>query len=178
MLREFTNNVTRWDRVLFHHIFGWGERGVIRNRFFRCVSWSANGWLYPFLAIYIYLTFESTVSKPLLLSAAVAFPLERLLYHLLKQSMKRERPYERIIDVESRVRAPDRFSFPSGHTAAAFVMMVLLSSFFPGLKIPTLGWAALVGVARVYLGVHYPTDVLAGAILGLVTARIGIWFIV
>ncbi len=177
MLREFTNNLTRWDRLLFEHIFGWGDKRLIPDRFFRLVSWSANGCLYPFLGLYVYLTFSSASSKPFLLSAAIAFPLERLLYHLIKQSMKRDRPYECIVDVEFRVRPPDQFSFPSGHTASAFLIMTLLASFFPTLRIPMFCWAATVGIARVYLGVHYPTDVLAGAVLGIVTARIGIWFI-
>ncbi len=175
MLREFTNSLTRWDTLLFHRIFGWGDRRTL-NCIFRVISWSANGCLYPFIALYIYLTFSPTVSKPLLLSAALAFPLERLLYHFLKHSMKRDRPYERILDVHFRVRPPDRFSFPSGHTASAFLMMALFSNIFPALQLPMFGWATLVGVARVYLGVHYPTDVLAGALLGVLTGQIGMWF--
>ena len=178
MLREFTNNLTRWDRLLFEHIFGWGDKSLSPNRLFRLISWSANGWLYPFLGCYVYLRFSPAISKPFLLSALIAFPLERLLYHLIKQSMKRDRPCEHIVDVEFRVRPPDQFSFPSGHAASAFLMMTLLANFFPILRIPMFFWATTVGIARVYLGVHYPTDVLAGAILGIVTARIGIWFIV
>ena len=177
MLREFTNNLTRWDSVLFQYIFSWGNEKVILNRSLRCISWSANGYLYLPLGVYLYLTSPAAVYRPFLLSMAVAFPLERLLYHLLKQSLKRDRPCERIVDVEFRVRPPDRFSFPSGHTTSAFLMMTLLAGFFPALKIPALLWATTVGFARVYLGVHYPTDVLAGAILGIITARIGIWFV-
>lgn len=177
MLREFTNNLTRWDRLLFHHIFSWGGDGVILNRTFRFISWSGNGCLYPFLGLYIYLVISPAIGRRFILSLTLAFLLERLLYHLLKQSLKRDRPYERIVDVQSRVRPPDRFSFPSGHTTSAFLMMTVLTSFFPVLQIPTLLWATTVGIARVHLGVHYPTDVLAGAVLGIFTARIGIWFI-
>ena len=178
MLREITNNVTRWDTLLFHRIFGWGDRRFL-NRSFRFISWSANGYLYPFIAIYVFRAFDGTFSNPFFLSAVVAFPIERILYHFLKHSMKRDRPFEKIDDVHFRVRPPDKFSFPSGHTASAFLVMTLLSSFFhiPALQIGTFVWAAMVGVARVYLGVHYPTDVLAGALLGICTAEIGIWFV-
>ena len=164
--------------MLFDHIFSWGNERILLDRLFRLISLSANGWFYPFLVLYVYLTFSPAIRKPFLLSMAIAFVLERLLYHLIKQSMKRDRPCERIVDVQFRVRPPDQFSFPSGHTASAFVMMTLVASFFPILRIPMFLWATTVGIARVYLGVHYPTDVLAGAILGILTARIGIWFIV
>lgn len=176
MLKELTNNLTRWDRSLFYYIFSWGDRGIILNRSFRAISWSANGCLYPFLALYVHLAFGLATSKPFLLSAALAFLLERLLYHFLKQAMKRDRPYEKIMDVQFRVRPPDRFSFPSGHTASAFLMMTLLANTFPVLQIPTFCWATLVGIARVSLGVHYPTDVLAGALLGILAGQIGMWF--
>lgn len=179
MLREFTNNVTRWDTLLFHRIFGWGDRRFL-NRSFRFISWSASGYLYPIIVLYIYLNIDISISKPFLFSMAIAFPIERFLYHFLKQSMKRDRPFIQIDDVNFRVRPPDKFSFPSGHTASVFLVMTLLSSFFhiPAVQIGTFTWAALVGVARVYLGVHYPSDVLAGALLGIITARIGMWFII
>ncbi len=179
MLREFTNNVTRWDTLLFHHIFGWGDRRLL-NHSFRLISWSACGYLYPLILLYIYWVTDNTVSKVFLLCILVAFPIERCLYHLLKQSMKRDRPFNKIDDVQFRVRPPDQFSFPSGHTASAFLVMTLVSNFFhiPMVQVGMFIWASMVGVARVYLGVHYPTDVLAGAILGIFTAKLGMWFII
>ena len=178
MLRELTNNVTRWDTLLFHRIFGWGDRRSL-NRSFRFISWSASGYLYPVIVLYIYLTIDTSVSKSLLLSVAIAAPIERFLYHFLKHSLKRNRPFNQIDDVHFRVRPPDEFSFPSGHTASVFLTMTVLSSFFPvpAVQIGTFIWAAMVGVARVYLGVHYPSDILAGALLGIFTARIGMWFV-
>ena len=179
MLREITNSVTRWDTRLFNRIFGWGDKRFL-NRSFRFISWSASGYLYPFVALYIYFSYAPSIRDPFLLSIVIAFPIERCLYHILKHSLKRDRPFNTMEDVEFRVRPPDQFSFPSGHTASAFLVMTLLSIFFqvPALQIGLFIWAAMVGVARVYLGVHYPSDVLAGAIIGVGTAVIGMWLVV
>jgi undecaprenyl-diphosphatase len=56
---------------------------------------------------------------------------------------------------------------PSGHTAAAFLMASILSSFYPSVTVFVYLWALSIGFSRVLLGVHYPGDILAGAALGL-----------
>lgn len=57
-------------------------------------------------------------------------------------------------------------SFPSGHTTFAFTQAVIYSHHYPRLRIPMFAYAALVGLSRVYLAKHYPSDVLGGAVLG------------
>lgn len=99
----------------------------------------------------------------------LGFALELSLYKLIKQSCKRPRPCQTLA-VENRIAFPDQYSFPSGHTAAAFMIAVLLGLFCSGLLPFLLVWAGLVGLSRIVLGVHYPADVLAGLVLGSVTA--------
>ncbi len=90
-----------------------------------------------------------------------------ILYKILKGSIGRPRPFQQILVVERGARVPDEFSFPSGHMAAACVMVVILGSAVPILMFPLISLALLIGTSRVYLGMHYPSDVLAGAVLGI-----------
>jgi undecaprenyl-diphosphatase len=101
-------------------------------------------------------------------AAAVTFPLTIIGHKTLKITTRRPRPSDVIPEIQHRVRPPDRFSFPSGHTASAFAVARLLSAFYPFCAIPCYTFASLVGISRVRNGVHYPGDVIAGFILGMV----------
>ncbi len=91
----------------------------------------------------------------------------------LKHLFRRPRPYAVLPDVTVRGGRPtDPFSFPSGHTTLAFAMAASWSFSHPKWYVvaPAAAWAASVAVSRMWLGVHYPGDVLAGALLGTGTA--------
>ena len=89
----------------------------------------------------------------------------------LKYSFDRGRPYATYPDLDPVVFQNDP-SFPSGHTSAAFHTATLISLHYPKWYViaPASLWASSVGYSRMHLGVHYPTDILAGAITGAGTA--------
>lgn len=98
--------------------------------------------------------------------AAVALAGSHLCVQLLKRSISRGRP-TLPVGITSLVEAPDRFSFPSGHAAAAMSVALGASVVLPAAAPWLIGAGILVGVSRCYLGVHYPGDVLAGWILAV-----------
>jgi undecaprenyl-diphosphatase len=104
--------------------------------------------------------------------AALALIVTSAVVVVVKRAVKRRRP---ALDIQVSV-PPDRFSFPSGHTAAAFAVAVAMSGVHPLLLPPLLLVAIVVGYGRMYLGGHYPLDVGAGAAVGLLTGScVALW---
>jgi membrane-associated phospholipid phosphatase len=85
----------------------------------------------------------------------------------LKYSINRDRPFVTYSDILKKSRAGSP-SFPSGHTSSAFATATSLSLAYPKwyVIVPTYGWAGTVAYSRMHLGVHYPSDILAGAVIG------------
>jgi undecaprenyl-diphosphatase len=88
----------------------------------------------------------------------------------LKNTLKRPRPYDLKPRAHSLIIAADKFSFPSGHTSAAFCLCVVTLLIFGNIASYLFLWAAAVGLSRVIVGVHFPGDVVAGALLGTIVA--------
>lgn len=107
---------------------------------------------------------------PFLLVAATSITTS-LLNALFKYAVQRDRPPTVILDPKPLMEVPTTSSFPSGHTSTSFACAYVISRLAPRLTIPVFVLAALIGFSRVYVGVHYPLDVVAGAIFGLIVAR-------
>ena len=109
---------------------------------------------------------ERRTGCSMVLAIVVAFILVDL---VMKPLVCRERPCE-FADFDLLVPVPDTFSFPSGHTAMAFAGATVLFIRFRAWGIPAMVLATLVGISRMYLYVHWPTDVLVGALVGTICA--------
>ena len=95
-----------------------------------------------------------------------------VLYKWIKRSTSRPRPYAAQPEIMLHAAPLDQFSFPSGHTLHATALSLIVVSYYPSLVWLLAPFAALVALSRVVLGLHYPSDVLAGALLGAMIAGV------
>lgn len=106
----------------------------------------------------------------MLLSLGITFIIDNI---FLKNIVARIRPYDAILELECLVERQKDFSFPSGHSGSAFATAVVMLLRLPKkYGIPAIILALLISFSRLYVGVHYLTDVLVGAIIGTIIALI------
>lgn len=148
-------------------------RGV--QHFFGAISRLGDGtFWYALMALLLILEHEAAL-KPVLHMIAVGL-VGLWLYKWLKQKTLRPRPCD-LHTAITRTTAPlDEFSFPSGHTLHAVGFGLVAIAYFPWLAPVLLPFIVLVALSRIVLGLHYPTDVLAGAALGYSLATLSFMF--
>lgn len=148
-------------------VFFWLNNRECRDRLItwcRFVSKTGDGGLYLLtMALFYWQEGNESVELQTFL---MAFAIERPVYFILKNGCKRNRPAAALEGFHSVITPSDQFSFPSGHTSAAFMVATILCHYYPALLAPLYLWAASVGFSRVALGVHFPTDTLVGSFMG------------
>ncbi|MDJ0928228.1 MAG: phosphatase PAP2 family protein [Gammaproteobacteria bacterium] len=144
------------------------------RRYFTVISRLGDG-----VAWYAMLCVLPLVFGPAALGPTLAMGITALvgvgLYKLLKKTLVRERPFLSHLEVQPVTRPLDRYSFPSGHTMHATAFTLQLAMYFPEVMWIMLPFAVSVAASRVILGLHYPTDVLAGAVVGWGLAQISLF---
>ncbi len=166
MLRgmELLDRLQRYDCRLFARVFRQGERRTVIP-LAKALSRSGDGYLHLLLPVLVWQLALPGLDAFITL-LAVSLSLERALYWFLKNSLKRPRPPQAVPGLRSLITASDQFSFPSGHSSGAFLLATALVLVYGGPVLAMYLWAAGVGLSRVLLGVHFPGDILAGALMG------------
>ena len=167
MARRLTLAFERFDRaeLRFCRYLNRSSDSTAVREVFRAVSWLGDGWIWYVLLAALPMLYGARgglASLHIGLTAAAGV----LVYKIIKNRAVRERPYITHSAIHC-VSAPlDRYSFPSGHTLHAVSFTLTTVSYFPEWTAPLVGLAFLIALSRVILGLHYPTDVAAGALLG------------
>lgn len=114
---------------------------------------------------YVYYRKREALAVLLLGFLAVAFT-DLVTTYVIKPTFQRKRPTAAIPEVALRTPVHYGYSFPSNHSANSFALATVLAHATPAVAIPAYGIAILISFSRVYVGVHFPFDVLAGAMMG------------
>lgn len=145
------------------------SRSFTLRNFFRLVSRLGDGVFWYVLMIF-FLVQEGYDAVPAVLHMLLAGGSGTVLYKLIKGKTLRPRPFNVYPAIQCMGRALDQFSFPSGHTLHATVFCIVALAYYPALCWLLVPFSLLVALSRPILGLHYPSDVLAGAALGALIA--------
>ncbi len=161
--RPILDAVLAGDHRLARRVHRWRAPRWLRL-WLICSSRGGDGWLWYALGAAL-LAAGGRRGVDAVLAAALAVSFGILVFALLKRRIGRPRPFGAAPDFHA-VLPQDRFSFPSGHSITAFAVAVAVAHFFPALALGLAACAVSVAASRVLLGLHFLTDVLAGALIG------------
>lgn len=139
------------------------------NKFFSIISRLGNGMFWYALMILLPIIY-GTSAILVVLQMTIAGLSGSLVYLMLKRGIERPRPYVANELILLGTQPLDQFSFPSGHTLHAVGFSTIVCYYYPEFTIFLLPVTALIAISRMLLGLHYPSDVLVGAGIGLLTA--------
>ena len=146
-------------------------RNYILTPFFTLIT--NEYFLYAILAIVlIYMLKKNKDTRRLAKETIIAFLICTALFIVLKLIFQRPRPFDAFSQLIPLVNKPSDYSFPSGHTASAFICAFMVYDGLPKkYSILIMILAILVAFSRLYVGVHYPTDILAGIVLAYIVYK-------
>jgi undecaprenyl-diphosphatase len=152
------------DQRLMRRINRWQPPRWIRL-WMICATRGGDGWLWYLMGFVVFI-FGGAPRYHAVGSAAVAAGLGILVFLKLKRVTGRKRPCALEPSCWARLLPPDQFSFPSGHTITAFAVAVPMMHFYHGLTMGLLFCACSIALSRILLGLHFLSDVVAGAAIG------------
>ena len=152
------------DEHLFLKLFNGNSPTWLKNSALG-LSKSGDGGLYVVLALACGWFGQAQQLQVLSITLLMGFVIERPIYFVAKKSFARIRPCDCLVK-GAYIIPSDKFSLPSGHSAGAFLVAIILTHYFPDFVGLWFAWASGVAASRVVLGVHFPADVVLGALMG------------
>jgi len=156
--------ITRRDYSVMHRANNWVAPRWVRLYVIASTR-GGDGWLWYAMGLAIFL-FGGEERFAALGAAGLASVLSILLFIWLKRFTGRRRPCQIAPHCWATLLPPDQFSFPSGHTMTAFAVAIPLSLFYPAVSVVLLVCALSIAMSRILLGMHFLSDVVAGALIG------------
>jgi undecaprenyl-diphosphatase len=141
------------------------------NLFFRSIT-HLGGADITIAATFILIFVSTGEVRLTAIASALALATSHIPVHFVKQLFPRKRPYLKIEKTRTHENPIKDHSFPSGHTTAIFSVVTPYILFLPQLAYVLIPLGLCVGLSRIYLGLHYPSDVIAGGILGTLTGSL------
>lgn len=144
--------------------------GKMKNKYFDIFMYKVTdlgGAIFSSLFSLVLLVFGNNKVRLIAIEALLVLFISQIIVQSLKKMLGRERPYVIMEKLNTFGIDLSDYSFPSGHTTASFSIATTLALNIPILTYLVFIIAIIIGVSRIYLGVHYPTDVAAGIILGM-----------
>lgn len=167
-MRSYYDYMLAFDSAVCVSVSQTNQYKIIRQ-LFRLISRLGDGVFWYMLMAIIILTQQDN-SFVCVIHMGVAGLTGTIFYKWLKHKTHRPRPYQVRQDVWCVGKPLDHFSFPSGHTLHAVTFSLVAINYYPQLAIILIPFTVMIAMSRVILGLHYPSDVLAGAGLGYLIA--------
>ena len=171
--QSFWNQIQSNDHRLMRRVHRWRA-----PRWFRILMIVAtrggDGWLWYALGL-ILVVFGGPHRFAAIGAASSAVVAGIFIFRTLKHASHRKRPCEIEPHCWAVITPPDRFSFPSGHAMTSFAIAIAVGSFYPQCQPSLLAVAAMIAVSRIIVGMHFLTDIIAGALIGALIGYLSVW---
>lgn len=156
----------RWELDFIKWANGWWSSSLLDQT----IPWLTHLGSHLAVILFILLSFIITKQRKILRFLLLLYGIQSAVIYSLKFLIQRQRPFHTLQEMASKLSSgPGEVldpSFPSAHTALALMMATILSHWFPRYRVPFYTFAGFIGWTRIYMGLHYPTDIFAGALLG------------
>ncbi len=163
--------IVAWDNKILRKLAA--KHTPVLNKILVPVTYSGNnGYIWFALAIPLLLMNRYRLTGFTVVLAMVITGLTGEV--TIKHIVGRVRPSNGDFSKDVLIKHPAHYSFPSGHTSSSFAVTMVMFFMLPPLFVPVLMYACLMGFSRMYVLVHYPTDVLAGVVLGIICGTVAV----